>query len=142
MYSFNIIEKTYKFEIIAQVILLGSDIVVVVSGGKEHIGAIGVAQPRQSRKDKNKISSTSSVFTFLGHKEDIIVKAMSEGLSSSLNRNVVVIAGIHWDNIQPQHIDKIIFLCKRVEERIIEEILCYEKNHCGHNGRNRGDIRD
>ena len=74
MYNLWITEKSHNYKINAQIILLENDVVVVLSGGIEHIGAIGVAQPRQSIQNKDKIASTSSVYTFLGHKEDIIVK--------------------------------------------------------------------
>ncbi|HOP85604.1 MAG TPA: hypothetical protein PLM71_02345 [Syntrophorhabdaceae bacterium] len=142
MYNLWISEKLHNFEINALVILLEKDVLIVISGGSEHIGAIGVAQPRQSIKDKDKISSTSSVYTFLGHKEDIIVKEMSEGLSKALNKKVVVVAGMHWDDLGEKEIEKIINLCERIKERIIEEILTYEKDYSSHNRGNRGNIRD
>ncbi|HOJ42588.1 MAG TPA: hypothetical protein PK800_00560, partial [Syntrophorhabdaceae bacterium] len=105
MHNLWVTERSNDFEINAQVILLDRDVLVVLSGGSEHIGAIGVAQPWQRKNNKDRISATSSVYTFLGHKEDVIVKAMSEGLSRSLNRKVVVIAGMHWDNIGAEEIE-------------------------------------
>lgn len=142
MYNLSIKEKADRFEINAQIILMDRDLIVVIGGGTLHIGAIGVAQPRKSKKNATKVSSTSSVFTFLGHKEDVIVKSISEGLSSALNRKVVVIAGIHWDHLKLQDIELIVCMCDRIKERIIEEILTYEKDYSGHNRGNRGNIRD
>ncbi|MCX7965818.1 MAG: hypothetical protein N2596_04255 [Syntrophorhabdaceae bacterium] len=142
MENLNITEKINCFEISVQVILMGYDLLVTISGGIEHIGAIGIAQPRKSIKDAKKVSSTSSVFTFLGHKEDIVVKEMSEGLSKRLNRKVIVVAGMHWDNLESKDIDEIMKLCKKIEDRIIEEILEYEKDYRSHNRCHRGDIRN
>lgn len=82
MKSWTISEKKGEIEIFAQVEVVGDDLVVILWGGtKPHIGAIGVAQPRSSLKDPKTISATSSVFTFLGHKEDVVAKAMSEELA-------------------------------------------------------------
>jgi len=142
MYNLWITEKSHNYKINAQIILLENDVVVVLSGGIEHIGAIGVAQPRQSIQNKDKIASTSSVYTFLGHKEDIIVKEMSEGLSKTLNKKVVVVAGMHWDNFGEKAIEEVINLCEKIKNRIIEEILRYEKDYSSHNRGHRGNIRD
>ncbi len=117
---FSIKERSGRFEVNAQVNFLGGDMLVLITGGKEHIGAIGIGQPRPSLKDPNKISSSGSVYTFLGHKEDVIAKAMSENLSKKLNKKTVVIAGIHWDNLKKEEIDEILNICRRIEDRIIE----------------------
>jgi len=109
-----------RFEIIAQIIILGEDVVVVIGGGRMHIGAIGIAQPRPSIQNPERTSSTSSVYTFLGHKEDVVVKTLSEGLSRALNKKVVVVAGIHWDNLKEVEILQILDICKNIEEKIIE----------------------
>jgi len=75
------------------------DVIVVVTGGRDHIGAVGLAVPRPSRLDSNNISATSSVLTMLGHKEDVLVKDISEKLAAATGRNVVVIAGVHYDDL-------------------------------------------
>ena len=118
----NISEKTGKFEITATVYLMDNDVLVILVGGLEHIGAIGMAQPRPSLKDANKISSTGSVFTFLGHKEDSLAKAMSEELARRLCRKTVVVAGIHWDKLIGEEIEVIVGICKKVTETIVSEI--------------------
>ena len=114
-------EKKDDFEVFAQVNLIGDDLLVVLWGGtRPHIGAIGMAQPRPSLKDSRTISATSSAFTFLGHKEDVVAKAMSEELAKRLNRNVVVVAGMHWEELQDEGIEEVIGICQRLKERIIE----------------------
>jgi len=118
----TITEKANTFEINATLHVLGKDLLVILSGGTSHIGAIGIGEPRPSLKYADKISSTSSVFTFLGHKEDAIAKSMSEELARRLNRKAVVVAGIHWDKLTPEEFQTIVSICKRMVKKIVSEI--------------------
>ena len=81
------------------IFLDNDDVIVVVTGGRDHIGAIGLAVPRPSLLDQNRLSATSSVLTMLGHKEDELVKYVSEKIASATGRNVVVVAGVHYDGL-------------------------------------------
>jgi hypothetical protein len=114
-------EKKDDIEVFAQVNLIGDDLLVVLWGGtRPHIGAIGMAQPRPSLKDPKIISATSSVFTFSGHKEDVMAKAMSEELARKLNRKVVVVAGMHWEGLQDEGIEQVMEICQRLKEGILK----------------------
>lgn len=75
------------------------DVTVVVTGGKDHIGAVSLAVPRPSLLDQKRLSATSSILTMLGHKEDELVKYVSEKMASSTGRNIVVVAGVHYDDL-------------------------------------------
>jgi hypothetical protein len=56
----------------------GDDVVVVLGGGERpHIGALAVAIPRPSLADPEQTSSTSSVITLLGHKDDELYRYRS-----------------------------------------------------------------
>ena len=89
----------------ARAVQIGADILVYIWGGDQpHIGAVAAAQSRPSLADKNKRSATCSVLTFLGHKEDEVVKLVSEQLSAALDTHVVVTAGIHWDGLNQREI--------------------------------------
>lgn len=103
---------------------VGQDILVSLWGGtRPHIGAVGIAVPRHSLKNRKKWSATSSNFTFPGHKEDTLVKKISERLAARLRRNVVVTAGIHWDNITLKEIKTIESLTGKLTDRILEKFL-------------------
>jgi len=117
-----ITEKDDRFEVKAAIHAMGRDILVVLSGGASHIGAVGIGQPRASLKYEGKISSTGSVFTILGHKEDVIAKSMSEELAKNLNRTAVVVAGLHWDRLTTEELDRIMNICNRITEKIIVKI--------------------
>jgi len=98
-----------EYELEASLRLIGQDLLVAIWGGeKPHIGAVSAAQPRPSLRDPKATSATASVICFPAHKEDELAKAVSEILASVLNTRVVVTAGIHWDNISEEGIQKII----------------------------------
>lgn len=111
--------KKGMFTVNAFIHLLGEDLLVIFEGGKAHIGAVSMAQPRPSLKDPREIASTASVFTYVGHKEDVIAKEMAEEFSRALNRKVVVVAGLHWDNIRPEEIEEVKGICNSLKEKVI-----------------------
>ncbi len=102
---------------------VGQDLLVSIWGGtRPHIGAIGIGVPRPSLKNPKKWSATSSNFTFLGNKEDIMVKRFSEKLASRLRRNVVVTMGFHWDGITSQEIKTIQNLAQKLSDQILKRL--------------------
>ncbi len=102
---------------------IGKDILISIWGGtRPHIGAIGMATPRPSLKNLKRWSATSSNFTFLNHKEDILVKKISEKLASGLGVNVVVTAGLHWSNLTSVEIKVIENLTLKISGLILQKI--------------------
>jgi len=114
---------TLPYSVAAEVRLLGSDLLVILSGGdKPHMGSVAVALPRPSLQDDRVMSSTSSVYNFLGHKDQVIAQRVAEVLSSGLNRHVVVVAGFHVDRISEKGIEKVIKNCDRLAREICKAI--------------------
>jgi len=112
-----------KFKLHAYTQRMGQDLLVSIWGGtRPHIGAVGMAIPRASLRDPKKWSATSSNFTFIGHKEDILVKGISEKLATELKRNVVVVAGIHWDDLTAQEIKIIEDLTQKMSDQILKKL--------------------
>ena len=113
-------KEAYNLETFAKEI--GQDLLVAIWGGKKpHIGAVAVAQPRPSLKDKSVVSATASVFCYLGHKDDIVAKEAAEKLSATLNKNVTVTVGIHWDDIDEGGIKTIMANSRQLVNMIIEK---------------------
>lgn len=73
---------------------LGNDIIAILSGGEDHIGAVAV-----STYDNHKKFASSSVITLPGHLDDIISHPLSRLISEATSKNAVFITGIHFDNI-------------------------------------------
>ena len=121
---FNLKTNEGAYDLEASVRLIGQDVLVAIWGGeKPHIGAVSVAQPRPSLKNPEITSATASVICLPGHKEDELVKATSEILAAALNTSVVVTAGIHWDNIDEEGIQKIIGNSKILVDLVLEKIV-------------------
>ena len=121
--EFNIKTDKEAYNIEAFVKEVGQDLLVAMWGGERpHIGAVAVAQPRPSLKDNKLRSATASVFCYPGHKDDIVAKEAAEKISSALNTNVTVSAGIHWDDIDEEGIKTVIENSRLLVKMIIERI--------------------
>lgn len=123
-FKVNTNKKTYNLE--AFVKQIGQDFLVAIWGGRPHIGAVAIAQPRPSLKNQSVRSATASVFCYLGHKDDIIAKEAAEKISSELNTNVTVTVGIHFDDIDETGIKVVIENSRQLIATIIEEITTQE----------------
>jgi hypothetical protein len=55
----------------------------------------------------------------LGHKEDELAKVAAETLAAAFKTNVVVTAGIHWDNLTEEGIRHI----KRNSEILVDAVI-------------------
>lgn len=118
--EFSIQTNEDAYNLSASIRLIGEDVLVAIWGGeKPHIGAVAVAQPRPSLKDPEVTSASASVICRVGHKEDELVKAAAEILAAVLETQVVVTAGIHWDNLAPEAIQHVV----RNSEILVEMIL-------------------
>jgi gallate decarboxylase subunit D len=119
----KISENQGGLEVVALVYELSDDCLVILYGGtRPHIGAIGMAQARPSLKDSKENAATSSVFTYTGHKEDMVAKSLSEEITRRTGRNTVVVAGIHWDDLPAEGIEKIRSICRVLTEKIVKEL--------------------
>jgi hypothetical protein len=118
--EFTVSTAEDEYNLSASVRLIGTDVLVAIWGGERpHIGAVAVGQSRPSLKDPELTSASASVICLVGHKEDELVKATAEILAATLETQVVVTAGIHWDNLSPEAIEQII----RHSEILVDMIL-------------------
>lgn len=99
-------ESPHQIE--AKVIQCGSDYIVVVGGSTfYHIGAIAVAICQPSIKDTNRLTTTVSIISVPGHKEDQLARTAAYNLSKILITTVTVCVGIHIDNAKHEDIIKL-----------------------------------
>lgn len=128
--EFSIKTEKEAYNLEAFVKEIGRDLLVAIWGGERpHIGAVAIAQPRPSLEDERQISATASVFCYLGHKDDVVAKEAAERISSALNINTTVTAGIHWDNINDAGIKAVIENSRQLVRMIIEKIDTKNRNN-------------
>lgn len=117
------------YDLEASVRKIGENLLVAIWGGERpHIGAVAIAQPRPSLIDPDRISSTASVFCLLGHKEDDLAKAVAEVLAATLNTTVVVTAGIHWDNLDAEGIERVLQNSEILIDLILQKTTSLSSN--------------
>jgi gallate decarboxylase subunit D len=120
---FSVVTQEGRYDLEAAVRSVGDDLLVAIWGGERpHIGAVAFAQPRPSLKDPKATSATVSVICALGHKEDDLVKAVSEILAAALNTRVVVTAGIHWDDLDAEGIAAVLRNSEILVDLLLAEI--------------------
>lgn len=116
---FEVDESGFRIEACIQ--RLGNDLLLSIWGGAAHIGAVAMAQSRPSIADPNRLSASASVFCYVGHKEDDLAKKVAERLAAALDSKVVVVAGIHWDHLEPQGIEQIVKNVFALVDRVVQQ---------------------
>ena len=85
---------------------VGNDKMILVYGGdKPHIGCTVLSIPRDSLTGDGSISATSSVLNVIGHKDELICRAIAERIAARDNCTVVCSGGFHIDKITKEQID-------------------------------------
>lgn len=108
------------FSLTAEVLHVGQDLCVLVTGGAAHIGSVSTAAPRPSLADPDKISATASTFCYPGHKDGQVGNLFAETLSARLNQKVVVLCGIHYGDITPGGIATVLSLAKTLLDQVLQ----------------------
>jgi len=107
---------------------VGGDLLVWMWGGdRPHIGAVAAAHPRPSLANPSQRSATASVLVFSGHREDAIAKSAAERLASVLGVNTVVTAGLHWDSVSPEGIERARVNAEGATETLLREFAAQAK---------------
>ena len=102
------IERTSgRIQVTLTAVEIGDDLLVTITGGKGHIGAAALGTNAGGL-------ASSSVITTPGHRDDRVAKDAAEKLAKALKKNVVVVSGIHFDNITKEEIDEVLRLCKEM----------------------------
>lgn len=116
-----VIEFFYnEARISAQAEFMGCDLCVRICGGDvPHIGSVSIAEPRESLDGSGKGATTVSTYSYVGHKDYFVSNCVAEELSAELQSRVVVICGIHYDNITPEQVDSVMVLAKQIAADIL-----------------------
>lgn len=102
-YSFSSGTGSHKVE--GQLTLCGNDICLNIGGGTlHHIGAVAVAEPRESLKGNGELSASCSTLCMLGHKDDMLARECALSLAAYTGCRTVVTVGLHVDKAEQQDI--------------------------------------
>jgi hypothetical protein len=111
-YGAGIIGQKTFLEI--QLIWLGHDLILTITGGKAHIGSLCYATGQPDHNLRH--------FTFPGHREDKIVLETFKKLSGKLKGKLLVVGGIHYDSITRDQIAEINSNCVQLIDRICQDL--------------------
>lgn len=93
-----------RLSIALKAIDVGGDLLVTITGGRAHIGAVAAGVTFGGL-------ASSSVITVPAHRDDRVAKDAAEKLAKALDRSVVVVAGIHYDDMTKEEIGETLRLC-------------------------------
>ncbi|MGM0771740.1 MAG: hypothetical protein ACQESU_09070 [Halobacteriota archaeon] len=96
-------KQTSRGELILEHRIIGEDLLVTLTGGKGHIGAVAVGY-----YDRIPGHASSSVITLPSHRDDAIALDAARLISSITHSTTVFTAGIHFENITAEEIKEIL----------------------------------
>lgn len=111
--------KVGSIEISLEAKRIGDDYLLNLTGGREHIGAVGIGH-----FDEKSQRASSSVVTMPGHREEQLALQGARQVSRATKKTTVFVAGIHQDNIAPEEIKDLV---STAEEMIADFIAFFEK---------------
>ncbi len=115
-----------KYKIFCEIKQIGEDLLLLVYGGeKPHAGSVCIAQPRESLKNKSKTSCTSSVFNFLGHKDEAIARMFAERICRKTGKKVIALAGVHVKNASYEEINVILENARKLLEKTLQNLSSF-----------------
>ena len=104
-------DKSQKTEVCFDLYALGRDLILAISGGEAHIGAVACS-------NQSKLES----FGMEGHKELDLVEEVASELSEVSQREILVVGGIHYDQITEAQIAEILVNARKLTAEIKEEV--------------------
>lgn len=106
--------ELFDLPVCAEVTRLDAGIHVLLTGGsRTHIGAFSMAEP----------DGTLHTTSLPGHKEAILSEKWAGELCMLTGENVCVAAGIHYDNLTKEQIQRVVEETDRLLEECKEECL-------------------
>jgi hypothetical protein len=86
-----------KYKIYLKSIQIGNDLLVIITGGDEHIGGVSLIEA-------NLLSSIKKT----NHKDDVVSNIVAPIIYEKLHKDTLVVCGIHLDNASKNDIEILI----------------------------------
>ncbi|APF19628.1 prenylated flavin chaperone LpdD [Caldithrix abyssi] len=107
-----------KNEVELNAFFMGEDLIVAISGGEAHLGAVAVGMCYGADHKKSSVS----LIGLPGHQEDVLIFPIARRLSKALQTNVCVMAGIHFDQLTGVQIMDIVQTAEDLTDQLINAI--------------------
>jgi hypothetical protein len=100
--------------VVIRPIMMGRDVVFLVTGGTAHTGALATAYVTNHQDVR------VEVLALPGHREGALAAELAETASRTLGRTVVVLAGIHLDQPSRRDIEQVVAEAKRKMRQVLD----------------------
>jgi hypothetical protein len=92
-------------------LFIGDDLLVIITGGDEHIGGVSLLE-----------NNSFSTISKKDHKDTIISKMVAPTIYDAIKKDVLVVCGIHLDDATKEDIDILIENTQQCVEEFLKEI--------------------
>ena len=113
--------KHGRLSVTLRAVRQGQDLQVICSGGEAHIGAVALAGPHPSTEVADG-EKKDGLLAVSGHREDMLAARMARRLANELSCVVCVTAGIHFDSITKEEIERVLNLVDVLTERCLTRL--------------------
>ncbi|MHA2365867.1 MAG: prenylated flavin chaperone LpdD [Candidatus Hodarchaeales archaeon] len=117
--------QSFPSSIFAKILVIGNELLILLTGPGEHLGAVSMAEP-YIKENKNNSASVSTI-TQTGHRDNEITSELARSISKAINHCVVVCGGIHIDQINSKQLNEIKLAIKNIAKQIIQKFNDLEK---------------
>lgn len=103
----------------ADCVLIGEDLLIVLSGEGQHIGGCSFAEPYMSKESK---SATVSSISRKEHQDIEMTRLVAQEVAKQLGVVVIAIGGIHIENATKEEIKQILGNARSLSDRLINAV--------------------
>lgn len=103
-----------KTQVVYSLFQFGKDYILLIHGGETHIGSVGCSDKKSTAK--------KHYYTLETHREDAIVARAVSVLNKTIQTEILVVCGIHYDQISLIQIQLINQNCEELLDQL-EKIL-------------------
>ena len=108
-----------RFSVEVDVFELGEDLVIVLGGSERpHVGGVSVSEMVEDINHPGRKTHTISSISLKGHKDEAVLRMLSESLSRATGKNVVAVGGVHWDGLSEKDIKDLMQFFKNIAEEL------------------------
>lgn len=112
-----VVEGRGRTEVRLEIQAMGRDLVLRISGGEAHVGAVAVCEPPEPDAEPAPV-----VTVVPGHKEGPIAESCAALMAKASGRTVCAVAGIHQDDATREEIAAIVANVDRACARLVEAV--------------------